>query len=170
MIWFCWVLCHISHCLLSNTNSFLYMYIRYMICNHFISNIFTRAWANFIFSLLNALNYGYITARILHRSFVCTQFVGDFIFKLVRSNFLQTILLLFLQLNGFNYSNLTQISIFDINHLVVFSEVVTSITIKHKLCYLTLFISLHPVKRFQVLLHNTNTNCYVILILILIAM
>ena len=38
------------------------------------------------------------------------------------------------QLNGFNYCNLTQISLFNINHLFVHSQVVSSIlfnTIQH---------------------------------------
>ena len=33
------VLWHINHCRLFNAKSFLYIYIKYMICKHFVDNI-----------------------------------------------------------------------------------------------------------------------------------
>ena len=62
------------------------------------------------------------------------------------------------QINDYNYCYLTLIIQFNINHLFVNSEVVTSIAIWHKLFYLTRLIYLHTFKWVQVLLWNANNS------------
>ena len=62
--------------------------------------------------------------------FVSEEFVSNFIFKWIRTNFWHTsIVIVSTQLNGFNYCYLTVIILFNINDLFADSEVVTNIAI-----------------------------------------
>ena len=45
------VLWHVDYCRLFHVKSCLYIYIKYMICKHFVDNIFKQAWTHFFFLL-----------------------------------------------------------------------------------------------------------------------
>ena len=66
--------------------------------------------------------------------------------------------IVFTQLNSFNYCYLSLIILFNIDHLFADSEVVTSIAIKHLKFYSTFLIRLHAVKWFLVLLYIINNS------------
>ena len=43
---------HINHCRLFNAKYFLYIYIKYMLSNHFVNNIFKQTRTHFSHSLM----------------------------------------------------------------------------------------------------------------------
>ena len=63
---------------------YIYMYI-YKFYKHFVDNIYKKHELSFWLSL-NHFKYCCVTVTIEHLSFVCTQFVDNFIFNIIRSN------------------------------------------------------------------------------------
>ena len=57
-----------------------------MICKHISLTIFLNEPELIFYTQINGFKYCDITVTVQHQSFVCTQFVGNFIFQVVRTN------------------------------------------------------------------------------------